>query len=593
MAKICPKCDASYPDDATFCEIDQERLIFIKDDLLSEGDVVDDRYRITGVLGKGGMGAVYRAYQLLMDREVALKILKTDAQDASQVKRFFIEAKSASKLTHPNTITVFDFGQTSEGLLYMVIELVRGKTLSAIIKNEGPLPADRCVHIISQICDSISEAHAQGIIHRDLKPDNILIEEKEWNADFVKVLDFGIAKMLHGEEGTSVTKTGIVCGTPLYMSPEAITGKTVSPGADLYSLGIILYEMLSGTPPFQAETPMQLLLKHLSDEPASLVSPSSVVEIPIQLNDFILRVLSKKPELRPATAKEFKEELTQSLAEFKKRPTTTTMSAMRLERGVRAPVEGDTSGQGPARDEGTGAPAPATTTAEAAPPRTTTASVDYDDLDLAGNGKKKGTLIAAMSFALVGLVLLAFVLLGGSKSPAPSGLEGDTGTKAELVDSRPTKPRAGASADASPEGAVADASDAPGAPKTVQGADDPPEAAPKAAPKAEPPIATRLLSTPEGAAVFFSGVEICKTPCALSFDAGKREEKREYRLKLRGYKDATLPIILGMKEEWSARLVKRPKKKARKPRAKAPKTPKARPAPKKPSVNIDIEPGSF
>ena len=623
MAKVCPKCDATYATDVDFCEVDHERLIIVKDDLLAEGQVIDERYRVLGILGKGGMGAVYRAYQLLMDREVALKILNTDTGDAAQVKRFFIEAKSASKLTHPNTITVFDFGQTSDGLLYMVIELVKGRTLSSIIK-EGALPAERCVHIISQICDSISEAHSQGIIHRDLKPDNILIEDKDWNADFVKVLDFGIAKMLQGGDGTAVTKTGIVCGTPQYMSPEAITGQTVSPAADLYSLGIILYEMLSGSPPFQAETPIKLLMKHLSDEPTSLVSPDGEIEVPIQLDRFIMRVLSKKPELRPATAKQFKEELVASLAEFKKRPTTTTMRAMQSEKGVRSLVDDGSAERKPvprprtAVLEPTDAPAGASADETAAPAEEATASpgetatpsysYSYDDIELASSGPKKGVMIAAMAFALVGLAILAFVILGSSRGPTRGAGGASTGTTTapvtgSAVDAEATAARAeaGASPGATieePGEATPDASAAASlATEEIQEAGAPEGDVPTAQAPPKVPIKARLLSTPEGAAVFFSGVEICKTPCELEFVAAKREEKREYRVKLRGYQEATLPIILGMKDDWSVKLEKAVRKAPRKAPAKTTRPKKKTPVKPKPpkakGPSIDIEPGQF
>jgi serine/threonine-protein kinase len=582
MEKVCPKCNKSFPLDLTFCPDDQERLIVVRGELLTEGAVIDERYRILGLLGKGGMGAVYRAYQLLMDREVAFKVLKSDMGDPSVVKRFFIEAKSASRLTHPNTITIFDFGQTKEGLLYMAMELVKGQSLAKLIKDGGPMPAERCVHIVGQICDSISEAHAQGIIHRDLKPDNILIEVKDWNPDFVKVLDFGIAKLVGGSDGTAVTKTGIVCGTPQYMSPEAITGQAVTPAADLYSLGIILYEMLSGVPPFQAETPMKLLLSHLNEQPKSLVVPGTNIEIPVQLDRFIMRVLSKKPEARPATARQFKEELLASLHEFKKKPSTTTMKAMgtgatgarelldpaQVQAQARTTLRDDTSLDAvlPAEDR---VRLTASTPRAPEPAPSVSAAVSYDDLERTmQGGSKKGLLIGAVVFALVGLGVLGWALLGGKKAPEPA-------------------PEVAPAVVAAPEKPAAPAPEKPAAPAP-----------------APVPLKARLESTPAGANVTLNGASVCVTPCDLTYDAAEKGVRKDYVLKRTDYVDEPLAVTVGEKDAWSVALkavppappaeVAKPAAPAPKPVVTAPKPAAPKPvAPKKKKVDIDIEPSSF
>jgi len=609
MEKVCPKCNKSFALDVMFCPDDQERLIVIRGELLTEGAVIDERYRILSLLGKGGMGAVYRAYQLLMDREVAFKVLKSDMGDPSVVKRFFIEAKSASRLTHPNTITIFDFGQTKEGLLYMAMELVKGQSLAKLIKDCGAIPAERCVHIISQICDSISEAHAQGIIHRDLKPDNILIEKKDWDPDFVKVLDFGIAKLVGGSDGTAVTKTGIVCGTPQYMSPEAITGQPITPAADLYSLGIILYEMLSGVPPFQAETPMKLLLSHLNEQPKSLVVPGTNIEIPVQLDRFIMRVLSKKPEARPATARQFKEELQASLREFKKKPSTTTMKAMgtgatgarelivdhdhvvaqartTLKEGEPAPDLGDRVQATSAPESG---PRPKVTSQSVRPMEANTLSqaVDYDTLERSMGGSKKGLLLGAAAFALVGVGVLVWALTAR----------------------KPAAPEAPA---ATPVAATAPAQSASDSAKATSDKPDPkkPEAPP-------PPLKARLESSPPGASVTLNGASVCVTPCDLTYEAAEKGAKKDYMLKLAAHLDEPLIVTVGEKEAWSVALKAvpppapaptpapevatpvAPVSPAAKPAATPPKPAVAKPAAPKPAaapkkkVNIDIEPSSF
>jgi serine/threonine-protein kinase len=602
--------------DVTLCPDDGERLIVMRGDHLPEGTVIDDRYRINGMIGKGGMGAVYRAYQLLMDREVAFKVLKTDfVEDPMQVKRFFIEAKAASKLTHPNTITVFDFGQTKEGMLYMAMELVKGKSLSGLI-SEGPLEPARAVSIAGQIADSVGEAHSLGIIHRDLKPDNILIETKEWNPDFVKVLDFGIAKLLGGGEGTAVTKTGIVCGTPQYMSPEAITGHQVTPAADLYSLGIILYEMLSGSPPFQAETPMKLLLCHLNEQPKSLLNPGSAVQIPVQLDRFIMRVLSKNPESRPATARQFKEEMEAALREFGVRPATTSIRAMRTDSGVRSAAEDVDQSEktqldvAPAQPR-TPAPRPATV-AQAAPAGRQTsaapsagratsagtmggmgtssqASLSYDDLEAAtGGGARKGLLFGAVGFAVVGLAVLAFVLLTRGGAPSPKDVPAPE-QPAQVATEKPAEPPQQVAALAVPE-----VSPEPGR-GVAQAKEEPkPEPQPEASPEpgrgvAAPPadITARLESAPAGAHVTLDGKQVCLTPCPLTFSPDRKGSLLAYTLHLDGYLDQVVPLTVGAQEVWSVNLQAAP-------RPVAQPKPVGKPKPKpKPKVDIDVEPGSF
>jgi len=300
MEKFCPACSRVYNEDATSCDVDGERLVLLSEEPSLVGHVLDGKYTLMSKLGEGGMGSVYLAEQATMGREVAIKVLRREfSQNRMAIKRFLREARAASKLAHPNTITVYDFGQSNDGLLYLVMEKLTGRPLADILDAEGALPVQRAVHILSQICDSLSEAHKNGITHRDLKPENIFIEEKVGNSDFVKVLDFGIAKMQGDETTTQATAAGMICGTPAYMSPEQAMGKEIDGRSDIYALGVLLYEMLTNEKPFEGDTPMEVMLKHIN-EPSPDVYQRTQVPVPQGIQDALDSLLAKKPEGRPA-----------------------------------------------------------------------------------------------------------------------------------------------------------------------------------------------------------------------------------------------------------------------------------------------------
>jgi len=309
--KVCLKCNGTFEDDVEYCPRDQMPLVAIiqeQDQLLNRD--IDGRFRIIERIGKGGMGAVYKAVQASVGREIALKVLSRSlATDPVAVSRFLQEASAASKLTHPNTVTLFDFGQTSEGLLYIAMELLPGASLDRLIIDEAALSLDRTVNILVQICNSLSEAHSMGIIHRDLKPDNIRIFEQYGIADFVKVLDFGVAKLIAENRVKNLTETGIVCGTPYYMSPEQIQGEDVDLRTDIYSSGVIFYEMLCGTPPFVGQNTLKILLKHLQKEPLPLKEVKPDLLLPPSVERLINRCLDKDPDKRPQSMEELKSEL--------------------------------------------------------------------------------------------------------------------------------------------------------------------------------------------------------------------------------------------------------------------------------------------
>jgi serine/threonine-protein kinase len=265
------------------------------------GQVLVDRYELTEIIGEGGMGTVYRAHQLGVGRDVAIKILNPGvAHDEAEVTRlFFREARAVCQLSHPNTITLFDFGRTADGLLYITMELIRGEPLSAMI-HRGPLQLLTAIHIVEQITGVLHEAHSAGIVHRDIKPDNILVESKIWDPHFAKVLDFGIAKIVGSD--LEAASTALRFGTPLYMSPEQIVGEPSDDRTDLYMLGAVFHECLTGSPPFVARTAVDICIKHLDSEVPPLHSWDSPVRYPDSVEDLVQRMLAKKREDRPESA---------------------------------------------------------------------------------------------------------------------------------------------------------------------------------------------------------------------------------------------------------------------------------------------------
>src|ERR1017187_2223464 len=232
------------------------------------GRVINDRFKINALIARGGMGKVYRAEQAPLGRVCALKVLNPSYagdQDPEFHKRFFLEASIASKLTHPNTVTIFDYGRTEDDVYYMAMEYLEGHTLHRAIREAGHFPEERTAHIARQICRALREAHSLGVIHRDLKPANIFLVEHGDEPDFVKVLDFGLVKNL-ADNGGDLTQTGMFMGSPKYMAPEQIRGDRVDARTDVYALGIILCEMLTGKVPFDRPTSVNILMAHMNED---------------------------------------------------------------------------------------------------------------------------------------------------------------------------------------------------------------------------------------------------------------------------------------------------------------------------------------
>ena len=267
------------------------------------GKTIGGRYFVKALVGRGGMGAVYEALQTSVRRTVALKVLlKEYAENEGVIRRFHQEALAASRLAHPNTIKVYDFGQT-DGLLYIAMEFLEGETVAQLLHREGVLPPRRALGILRQVCKSLAEAHKNGIIHRDLKPENIFLTDVEGERDFAKVLDFGVAKLRTYEDETgTLTQAGSLFGTPKYMSPEHARSGALDARADLYSVGIILYELVLGAPPFDSDNPLSVLLSQVHDAPARFASTPKGAALPAPLEAVVFKALSKDRENRYPSA---------------------------------------------------------------------------------------------------------------------------------------------------------------------------------------------------------------------------------------------------------------------------------------------------
>ncbi len=311
-AHTCPQCGTSCDDDHHYCPTCGFPVANVApaggDSFI--GKTLPGGYHILDLISVGGMGRVYRAEQSVLGRTVAVKIIHPHLlSDENSALRFMTEARAASQLNHPNSIAVFDFGRTENGEPYLVMEFLRGKDLARVAYEEGPLPVPRIVDVLQQVLAALSEAHALGIIHRDLKPENVILEPLRRGGDFVKVLDFGLAKLKADTHSPGVTSPGIVCGTPDYMAPEQGRGDPIDGRSDLYSVGVMLFQLLTGRLPFEADNPTQVVMMHLS---VPVPDPRQVAperDIPDSLCEVLMRALEKDADERFQDAIEFSEAL--------------------------------------------------------------------------------------------------------------------------------------------------------------------------------------------------------------------------------------------------------------------------------------------
>ncbi|MFZ0770159.1 MAG: protein kinase [Candidatus Sulfotelmatobacter sp.] len=325
----CPTCGLAYPADFTLCPRDGAKLVEVG--VWSEGTVVRGKYRILGKVGQGGMATVYKALHLRFGEVRALKVISQElAADATFVKRFEHEAVITRKLQHPNAVRVDDIDEAEDGRPFIVMEFIDGANLKKLIQSQSPLPVSRVCSIIEQAASALDAAHRLGIVHRDIKPDNIVLVETP-EGEQAKILDFGIAKVkearLGGEtSGMTLTGTGVVVGTPQYMSPEQAAGKRgdeIDGRSDIYSLGIVMYQMLTGELPYKAATTMEMVLAHIQTPPAPIRTLRPNLQIPEPIAKVVMRCLEKDRDLRPAGAKVLIEELERAKTEKGTAPAAT------------------------------------------------------------------------------------------------------------------------------------------------------------------------------------------------------------------------------------------------------------------------------
>lgn len=304
MPKTCTTCNVTYPDEMVFCPTDGTslRLDESSGDLI--GMVIAQR-KVTKLLGEGGMGKVYLAEHVRMPQKSAIKVLHQDmVKDAGAVARFTREAANAARIEHDRVARVFDFGETSDGLVYIAMEFVPGTTLRALLDTEHRLSPVRAANIVYQVAEGLDAAHRLTIVHRDLKPDNVLVITDEAGADRCKVVDFGIAKQTSGSE-TQLTQMGMLVGTPEFMSPEQVLGEQLDGRSDVYALALVAYEMFSGALPFEGNTPERKLTARLIQDPKTLADVAPDIEWPAELQEAFDRALVREPENRTGTAMEF------------------------------------------------------------------------------------------------------------------------------------------------------------------------------------------------------------------------------------------------------------------------------------------------
>ena len=567
--RLCPKCgvkteEARCPDDGTATLV----LAQNPESRLSKGTEINGRYRVDEMIGQGGFGSVYRATSLATDQEMAIKVLgvSLDDDDSDLIQRFFAEAQITAGLKHPNTIRVFDFGQTEGGALYIAMELLTGRDLNDILKErratKTAMTEKETVNLTSQVLRSLAEAHMAGLVHRDLKPHNIFLNEVPGDDPVVKVLDFGIAKRL----GSNLTGTGQAFGTPSYMSPEQAQNKPVDARSDLYSLGAVMYQCVSGSCPFEGDNPLAVLLAHVTDTPADLRT-RALTPLSEDFVRIVERALAKGPDERFDGAIAMRQALSEignGGADGIGAPThlgVGTMQPASESSGdtVSQPVEIDDAGEddrtaayvvpktpsapsavdGPV-DDGQGAHQPAqgasrteaffvkndATEDAAATPSAASSDAIYGARN---EGHRKKGLGLAIALGLGTLVIAggaAAVLLGGDK-PAPP--------PPETIAAQPE-----ATANAEPAPTSATAADASAAEADAAGADAADAVADTAPVAAEPEVVeVEVRTEPSGATLEIDGKAVGKAPMRVSVSEDK---PIRVRLALKGYRETEVML---------------------------------------------------
>ncbi|MGH7283430.1 MAG: serine/threonine protein kinase [Polyangiaceae bacterium] len=516
----CPKCRKRYPDDVSTCADDGEALLpdaaFTGVDVdLAVGQVVGE-YKVEGKIGEGGFGTVYKAVHPLIGKAAAIKVLNRQySSNPQMVSRFISEARAVNQIRHRNIIDIFAFGAITDGRQYFVMELLEGMPLDVYLKEKGRLAPEEAIPILRSIARAIDAAHGAGIAHRDLKPENVFLTFDEDGKVFPKLLDFGIAKLLDASSTSGdspKTRTGTPIGTPYYMSPEQSRGKNVDHRTDIYSLGVMAHELLTGRLPFDGETMMDLLLKQISQAPPSMSSVMS--DIPAALDAPVLAMLEKEADKRPPTLTKAIDDLARVANE---NGYTVSLPAIGAAKPVR--TTGGTSNRAVNSLESM-----RTVQATSAPEGVRLGTVMGAETAAAVPPKKRTAIYAgvALAFAVVGIGV-AFKMKGAAPAvtmPTASAMA----TVGASTPSASSTPLASASASAAP------------LPKK---------------------IAVTFHATPEHAAIYVGDDRIGVAPGPVDLEAGK---KVTLTFKADGYKPVDQDIVPTENQPVSVILTKAPKK---------------------------------
>jgi eukaryotic-like serine/threonine-protein kinase len=467
--------------------------------VLPEGAVVAGRYRIIKKLAAGGMGEVYQAEHIELQKQFALKVmLPALSSDPEFVNRFKREAISASRIGQQNIIDISDFGQTDDGRFYFVMEFLDGVTIASLLHRQGPMPLARMVSIGLQTTRALAAAHAQGIVHRDMKPENVMVLQRPGQPDFVKVLDFGVAKVSTGPGQGGQTQLGMVVGTPQYMSPEQAMGVVVDSRTDTYALGLIFYEMLTAQPTFKGDTASILMVKQVT-EPAPPFEPTVAATLPAQLHDLIFHMLEKDPNARPANLEKVVDVLDSLQAQLKVGAKLAPATA-----SGRFPSTATPHSVSPVRISSTGLMSNAS-------PQTQKVVPAAAEEPIVAPAKSKGPLIAAA------VVVLLLVAGGAAAVLKPKEVEVEAPQVVPAQPAEPPKPLAQVPVEPPPV--------APSAPRVVK---------------------FTLETNPPGAEVFEKDVSLGTTPLVLQREA---QSIAELKFVAKGYLELTRKVAIPLTDE--------------------------------------------
>lgn len=466
------------------------------------GELLANRYRLERLVAKGGMGRVYLATQLPLEREVAIKILSSKKNDDEFRQRFFLEASTCAKLVHRHIVTVHDYGETDDGELFMAMEFLKGLPLSKVISGAIRLPSDRVCAIALQVCRALRTAHDTGIVHRDLKPGNVMIMEDEDGGDFAKVLDFGLVKLYAEEDeepAPDLTRSGTWLGSPRYMAPEQIRCQAVDPRTDIYSMGVIMFHMVAGRPPFVGPNNVEILEQHLRDPVPSIRDVVRDVDYAPELEVIIQRCMEKEAPDRYQSMDEL-------LADLKAAHRLITGSSIHTDSGM--PLRSDISVSQPIAPDLALVAQPSSTVSARPPPLPPVVSPSAPVREKMEDDTPPMVVVSKKQhpwriYALVAAIL--FVLLGGFAT-------------ARLFSTKRPKN--------APIPALAEKKSKPSAKK------------PPAPPK--PPVDVRLTSAPAGATVRLDGRVIGITPLSHRMPPGTLGQEKTFVLELDGYETSRL-----------------------------------------------------